>query len=76
MASGSSGMAQGFNSSSSQCSILRVLDESQEAGSTVTLSDSAGKTLLSWSPAVQYSWCDPDVPGIKAGREIYFERGQ
>lgn len=75
MASGSSGMAQGFSSSSSQCSILRALDESQEAGSTVTLSDSAGKTFLSWSPAVQYSCVVLTSPELKLGETYTLSAG-
>ncbi len=46
IACGASGMAQNFDSSSTQCSLLYNFDETFEGGTTVTLTDANGKTLF------------------------------
>ena len=47
MAAGVSQMAQNFGSSSTQGTML-VTVSSQQAGSTIALSDSSGREILSW----------------------------
>lgn len=47
---GASGMNQNFGSSSSQCSILTDLATRQTAGSTVTVTDSSGTEIASYTP--------------------------
>lgn len=54
IAVGSSGMAQGFSDSSGQCSLLYNLSAAVSAGSAVTLKDSSGKTLVSYTPQKDY----------------------
>ena len=54
IAVGSSGMAQGFSDSSGQCSLLYNLSAAASAGSAVTLKDSSGKTLVSYTPQKDY----------------------
>jgi hypothetical protein len=46
IACGASGMAQNFDTSSTQCSLMYTLSENMEAGTTVTLSDGDGNVLL------------------------------
>ncbi|MDO4546033.1 MAG: carbohydrate-binding domain-containing protein, partial [Bacillota bacterium] len=55
VAAGSSGMAQGFGSGSAQCSLLYGFGSSQSAGSEVSLVDSSGKTIASYSPSKTYT---------------------
>ncbi len=55
VASGSSGMAQGFSESSSQCSILYNLSSNHSAGDKITLADSSGNELVSFTPTKQYN---------------------
>lgn len=67
IAAGSSGMAQGFNESSSQYSILQNLTGQQEAGSAITLTDKDTTVLVSWSPQKQYSSVVISCPELKEG---------
>jgi hypothetical protein len=46
IACGASGMAQNFDTSSTQCSLMYTLSETMAAGTTVTLSDGDGNVLL------------------------------
>jgi hypothetical protein len=46
IACGASGMAQNFDTSSTQCSLMYTLSQTLEAGTTVTLSDGDGNVLL------------------------------
>lgn len=54
IAVGSSGMAQGFSSSSAQCSILYNLSSAVSSGSTVVLKDSGGNAVISYTPQKDY----------------------
>jgi len=54
IAVGSVGMAQGFSSSSEQCSILYSLASLQQGGKTVTLTDAQGTVLASFAPEKEY----------------------
>ncbi len=51
---GSSGMAQGFSDTSTQYSILYNLTSVSTAGTEVTLKDSSGKVVASFTPAKDY----------------------
>ncbi len=62
IAVGSSGMAQGFSSASGQGAILTSL--SGIAGEALTLKNSAGKTLVSWTPEKAYSSVVISCPGL------------
>ena len=55
VAVGAAGMAENFGQNSSQASILVNLSSMQAAGSTVSLLDSAGNTLVSFEPEKSYS---------------------
>ena len=55
VAVGASGMAQNFGQNSTQGSILVNLSSMQAAGSTVSLLDSSGNTLVSFEPEKSYS---------------------
>ena len=55
VAVGSSGMAQGFSDSSTQCSILYNLSSSHSAGEKITLADSSGNEIISYTSTKQFS---------------------
>lgn len=55
IAVGSSGMAQGFSDSSTQCSILYNLSSGHSAGEKITLADSSGNEILSYTATKQFS---------------------
>mgnify|MGYP001161771285 CR=1 FL=1 len=55
VAVGSSGMVQGFSDSSTQCSILYNLSSSHSAGEKITLADSSGNEILSYTATKQFS---------------------
>ena len=66
IATGMSGMAQNFGSSSTQGSML-VTVSNQSAGSTVTLKDSSGKTIATFTPAKAYNSVLVSTPDVKKG---------
>lgn len=55
IAAGSSGMAQGMGNNSTQCSMLVNLSETIAAGSVISLKDSSGNVLISWTSPKQFS---------------------
>lgn len=55
VAVGSAGMAQGFSESSTQCSILYSLSSSYSAGDKITLADSNGTEILSYTATKQFN---------------------
>jgi hypothetical protein len=65
LASGFSGMAQGFSDSSTQCSILLALS-SQTTGE-VTVSDADGNELLAFTPSKTYSCIQVSSPDLSEG---------
>nr|WP_314460849.1 carbohydrate-binding domain-containing protein [uncultured Clostridium sp.] len=67
VAVGSSGMAQGFDDSSSQCSVLYNLTAQQEAGTTITLKDKDGNELISFTPEKKYSSVVISSPKLQTG---------
>jgi len=67
IASGSSGMAQAPNISTTQASILMYYSSTQKAGTAITLKDDSGKVIASTTPSKQYSSAAISAPGLKIG---------
>jgi len=55
VAVGSSGMVQGFSDNSTQCSILYNLSSSHSTDEKITLADSSGNEILSYTATKQFS---------------------
>lgn len=72
--SGSSGMAQNFDASSAQGVMMVTLD-TQEAGTQITLKDSAGTELLSWKAVKEYSSVLISSPDIRQGETYTLTAG-
>lgn len=66
VAAGSSGMLRNFGDSSTQGVIMTAVPFGV-AGSTISLSDSAGNELVSWQPDKEYRAVMISCPGITAG---------
>ena len=63
---GSSGMAEGFSSDSTQCgALLAVTNGSAE--NTVSLADSEGNVILSYTPSKKYGALNISSPDMKTG---------
>ncbi len=75
VAAGSSGMAQNFDSSSKQGSILVKTQSAQSAGTKITLTDSSGKLLVSYSPTKQFNSVVVSAPGITVGGKCTLTAG-
>lgn len=73
-ASGSSGMAQNFDSSSTQ-GVIMVDVEEQEANTGITLLDSNGIELLNWTAEKAYSSIIISCPEIKEGETYTLKAG-
>lgn len=56
LATGSSGMAETPHETSGQVSIVYYLDETYEAGSTISVTDSAGNEIISAASAKSFDW--------------------
>lgn len=67
IAAGSSGMAQGFDDSSSQCSVLYHFTSQQEAGTAIILKDRDGNELISFTPDKKYSSVVISSPRLQTG---------
>ena len=67
MALGSSGMTEGFDSSSTQGYMLVTLNETAEAGSVITLTDAAGKELVSYTSAKSFNCVEISCQEISVG---------
>ena len=65
IATGASSMAQNFGDGSTQGSILLTVD-SQQAGSAVSVADSTGKVLASWTPTQGYNAVVISCAGLQA----------
>ena len=64
---GSYGMAEGFDESSTQCSILYNISSGAAAGTTVSLEDSQGNVLLSYEAPNSFSSVTLSTPEMKLG---------
>ena len=63
---GSSGMAEGFSSDSTQCgALLAVTNGSAE--NTISLADSKGNVILSYTPSKKYGALNISSPDMKTG---------
>lgn len=67
VACGSYGMAEAFDESSEQCSILYNIQAGAEAGTTVSLEDSAGNVLLSYEVPNSFSSVALSTPEMQLG---------
>lgn len=67
---GGSGMAETFDESSGQCSILYNFTDEAPAGTQVTLTDASGRELLSFSPENAFTSVVVSCPDLTQG-EIY-----
>lgn len=67
IAAGSAGMAMNFGSSSTQCSMLVSFDGTVSGGTEITLKDSDGKTILSYTPEKDYQTAVLSSPDLKKG---------
>ena len=74
IAAGSSGMAENFGDSSTQ-GVMMVTVNSQAAGSAVSLSDSTGNELVSWTPEKEYTSVIISCPEITTGQEYTLTTG-
>lgn len=66
IAVGSSGMAENFDSSSAQGSIITTVSDSMITGN-ITLTDSEGNTIVSYSPSKEYSSVVISCADLKEG---------
>ncbi|MDO4547186.1 MAG: carbohydrate-binding domain-containing protein [Clostridia bacterium] len=66
IASGASGMAQGFSSSSTQGAAFISVD-SQSGQSAITLTNASGETLANWTPEKSYNSVVISCPGMIQG---------
>lgn len=65
VAVGSNGMAQGFSATSTQYSLLYNLTTASEANSEITLKDSEGNVMISFTPDKQYQSVLISSPELK-----------
>lgn len=75
IAAGSAGMAENFGSASTQGSIL-IKCGMQEAGSTISLTDSSGEMLLSWEAEKTYSSVVISCPQLQEGAAYTVSAGE
>ena len=73
IAVGSTGMAESFSASSEQGSILVSL--SGNAGDTVSVYDSDGNLVASYTPSSSYACVNVSVPGMAAGETYTISNG-
>ena len=75
VAVGSSGMALPFSDSSTQNSVMVYLDEQQNAGTTLNLSDEAGNSILSFTSSKTYQSAVISTPDMKTGSTYKISTG-
>lgn len=75
MGTGAMGMNQNFGATSAQCSILTDLTTPQEAGATVTLTDSAGAVLAEYTPEKAYQSVLISTPDLQVGQTYTITAG-
>lgn len=74
VAAGSSGMAQNFGADSTQGAMLVTFD-SQNAQTDISLTDSSGNTLVSWTAEKTYSFVIISCPKIEQGETYTLTAG-
>jgi len=67
IACGSYSMAEGFSETSSQCSVLYIISEGEDAGETVGIEDSDGNMLISWEVPCSFSAVTISCPEMEQG---------
>ncbi len=67
IACGGSAMAEGFDSSSTQCSVMYNLSSTAEAGTTLALEDANGKVMLSYEVPCSFTSAIISCPEIQTG---------
>ncbi|MBO6039577.1 MAG: carbohydrate-binding domain-containing protein, partial [Oscillospiraceae bacterium] len=67
IACGSYQMAESFDSSSTQCSVLYSLSAGADAGTQISLEDADGTVLLSWEVPCSFSAVNLSCPEMKVG---------
>ena len=72
VATGASGMAQGFSSAENQGAIIIGISSTVSGGLPLEVKDSAGKTVVSFTPQKSYSSFVVSAPGIKEGETYTF----
>ena len=68
LGAGSSGMAEGFSDSSTQCSILYNLSGTQQAGTKITLTDESGNVIAGFAPEKQFQAIYISVAALAQGK--------
>ena len=76
IACGSSQMAEGFGSSSTQCSVLYNLQMGAEAGTTLTLRDSDGNVLMSYEVPNAFTSVNISCPEMELGESYTISVGE
>ena len=76
IACGSSQMAEGFGSSSTQCSVLYNLQTGAEAGTTLTLRDSDGNVLMSYEVPNAFTSVNISCPEMELGETYTISVGE
>lgn len=75
VAAGSTGMAQSPSTNSTQASLMLYYSTVQKAGTSVELSDSSGKTLISFTPEKDYQCVVLSAPEMKHGETYTVSSG-
>ncbi len=75
IACGSYAMAEGFDESSSQCSILYNLRQGTSTGESVSLEDSEGRVLLQWEVPCSFSSVVLSAPEMQLGERYLVNIG-
>lgn len=68
---GSSGMAQTFGSSSSQNSFMYTFNSTQSANQALSITDSSGKVIASFTPMKSYRTIVVSTPALKLKRQLF-----
>ena len=75
LGAGASGMNQNFGGSSTQCSILTDLSVRQSAGTTVTVTDSSGAEVASYTPEKDFQCVIISAPELTVGETYTITAG-
>ena len=76
IACGSSSMAESFDSTSAQCSIMYNLSSGVDSGAYLALKDAEGTELLSWDVPCSFSSAVVSSPAVKLGETYTFIAGE
>lgn len=67
IACGSYSMAEAFDATSAQCSVLYNFSDGAEAGTTFAVEDTDGNTLISWEVPCSFSSVNVSIPELEIG---------